>query len=68
MLLPLASEVTALTALGIVAAVSVSLIAYEFFQHREERAWIRSRRGAFTMEEADRVRTSRGDRRPRERR
>jgi low temperature requirement protein LtrA len=68
-LLPLAREVTALTALGIVAAVSVSLIAYEFFQHREERAWIRSRRGAFTMEEADRIRTSsRTDRRHRGRR
>jgi low temperature requirement protein LtrA len=58
-LLLLARDVTALTALGIVAVVSVSLIAYEFFQHREERAWIRSRRGAFTMEEADRIRASR---------
>jgi low temperature requirement protein LtrA len=67
-LLPLAREVTALNALGIVAAVSVSLIAYEFFQHREERAWIRSRRGAFTMEEADRLRASRSNRRPRGRR
>jgi low temperature requirement protein LtrA len=51
-LLPIATEVPALAALGFVAAVCVSLIAYEVFRHREERAWIRARRGTFTMEEA----------------
>jgi hypothetical protein len=29
-----------------------SLIGYEAIRYREGRAWIRSRRGAFTMEEA----------------
>ncbi len=68
-LLSVASEVPALTALGLVAAVCVSLIAYEALRHREARAWIRSRRGAFTMEEASRIEPSRRrDRRPRERR
>src|SRR6266511_218101 len=51
-LLPATREVPALAALGLVAAVCASLIAYEFLRHREERAWIRSRRGAFSMEEA----------------
>jgi len=51
-LLPVATEVPALTALGYVAAVCVGLIVYEVVAHREARAWIRSRRGAFTMEEA----------------
>jgi low temperature requirement protein LtrA len=54
-LLPVAREVPALAALAIVAAVCVSLIGYEVLRHREERAWIRGRRGAFTMEEAARV-------------
>ena len=60
-LLPAAREVHALTALAVVAAVCVSLIAYEALRHRESRAWIRSRRGSFTMEEAHRV--AAGDRR-----
>jgi low temperature requirement protein LtrA len=51
-LIPVAVHVSALTALGLVAAVCVALIAYEALRHREERAWIRSRREAFTMEEA----------------
>src|SRR5438105_8538168 len=42
-LLPATREVPALAALGIVAAVCASLIAYEALRHREERAWIRSR-------------------------
>jgi low temperature requirement protein LtrA len=64
--LPVATHVPALVALGIVAAVCVSLIVYEVLRHREARAWIRSRRGAFTAEEASRVETSRrGERRPR---
>jgi low temperature requirement protein LtrA len=58
-LLPVAREVPALTALGPVAAVCVCLIAYEALRHREARAWIRSRRGAFTIEEALRVEPSR---------
>jgi low temperature requirement protein LtrA len=66
-LLPVAVEVPALAALGMVAAVCVSLIAYEALRYREGRAWIRNRRGAFTMEEAARVQTSyRRHRRPRE--
>ena len=51
-LLPAAWAVPALAALGMVASVCVSLIAYEFLRHREERAWIRSHRGVFTMGEA----------------
>jgi low temperature requirement protein LtrA len=53
-LLPLAGEMPALSALGLVAAVCAALIAYEAIRYREGRAWIRSRRGAFTMEEAAR--------------
>jgi hypothetical protein len=66
-MLPVAREVPALAALGIVAAVCASLIGYEAIRHREGRAWIRARRGAFTMEEASRVETSRRDRRRRTR-
>jgi low temperature requirement protein LtrA len=51
-LLPVATVVPAIAALGIVAAVCVGLIAYEFLRHRQERAWIRSRRSGFTMDEA----------------
>jgi low temperature requirement protein LtrA len=50
-LIPVATLVPALAALGLVAFICVSLIVYEVFRHRESRAWIRSRRGAFTMEE-----------------
>jgi low temperature requirement protein LtrA len=65
-LIPVAKQVAALTALGIVAAVCVILIAYEALRHRESRAWIRSRRGAFTLEEARSVEPSRRrTRRPR---
>jgi low temperature requirement protein LtrA len=68
-LIPLATHVPALAALGLVAAVCVGLIVYEVVRHRESRAWIRSRRGAFTMEEASRVERSRPrKRRPRARR
>jgi low temperature requirement protein LtrA len=51
-LLPVATRVPALVALGLVAAVCAGLIAYEALRHRYERAWIRDRRGTFTMEEA----------------
>lgn len=54
-LFPVAKEVPALTALGLVAAVCTALIAYEAIRYRGARAWIRSRRGAFTMEEASRI-------------
>jgi len=64
-LVPIATYVPALAALGLVAAVSVSLIVYEVVRYREARAWIRNRRGAFTTEEAARLgRTRRRDRRP----
>jgi low temperature requirement protein LtrA len=63
-LLPLAREVPALAALGLVAAVCVGLIAYEALRYPYTRAWIRSRRGAFTMEEASRIASTRGRRRP----
>jgi low temperature requirement protein LtrA len=51
-LIPLSMAVPALSALGLVTAVCAALIAYEAIRYREGRAWIRSRRGAFTMEEA----------------
>jgi low temperature requirement protein LtrA len=54
-LFPVARRVPAVAALGIVAAICVSMIVYEVLRHRESRAWIRSHRGAFTMEEAARV-------------
>ena len=63
-LLPVAREVPALTALGLVAVVCASLIVYEAVRHREGRAWIRSHRGTFTMEEASGVEISRRRDRP----
>jgi low temperature requirement protein LtrA len=66
-LVPLATHVPALLALGLVAVVCSSLIVYEALRHRASRAWIRSRRGAFTMEEVRGI--AEGDRRePRRRR
>jgi low temperature requirement protein LtrA len=59
-LFPVAREVPALTALGLVAAVSVALILYEALRYPQSRAWIRSRRGEFTMEEAQRVASTPG--------
>ena len=56
----LARKVPALTALGLVAAVCTALIAYEALRYPYARAWIRSRRGAFTMAEAARVSRARG--------
>jgi low temperature requirement protein LtrA len=58
--LPLAGEVPALAALGLVAALCAALIAYEALRYPQARAWIRSRRGAFTMEEAARIARTRG--------
>jgi low temperature requirement protein LtrA len=54
-LLPVAMQVPALAALGLVAAACAGLILYEALRHRYERAWIRDRRGAFTMEEARQI-------------
>jgi low temperature requirement protein LtrA len=58
-LIPLAKEVPALAALALVAVVCASLIVYEVVRYREARAWIRSRRGAFTLDEAYRAAASR---------
>lgn len=58
-MLPLASRLAALAALGLVAAVCASLIAYEALRHKESRAWIRSHRGGFTLEEVSHVVESR---------
>jgi low temperature requirement protein LtrA len=54
-LIPLAREMRAISALGLVAAVCAALITYEALRYRHARAWIRGRRGAFTMEEAARI-------------
>ena len=59
-MIPLATIVPALAALAMVALVSVALIAYEALRHRYERAWIRSRRGEFTWEEAQQINRLRG--------
>jgi low temperature requirement protein LtrA len=61
-LVPVARVVPALTALGLVAVVCAALIGYEAIRYREGRAWIRSHRGAFTMEEAARAGSRRDDR------
>jgi low temperature requirement protein LtrA len=53
-LMPIATLVPAVAALALVAAVCVALITYEVLRYREARAWIRSRRGAFTSDEAAR--------------
>ena len=52
--IPLATMVPALAALGLVAAICVGLVAYEAIRYRYARSWIRSHRGAFTVEEARR--------------
>ncbi len=53
-LIPVALNVAALLSLALVATVMVALIAYEALRYRYSRAWIRSRRGGFTLEEARR--------------
>jgi low temperature requirement protein LtrA len=65
-LTPVATEVRAIVALALVAAVCVALIAYEAIRYRGARAWIRERRGAFTIEEARQIAPNPGRRRPRE--
>jgi low temperature requirement protein LtrA len=54
-LIPVANVVPALAALALAAAVCATLIAYEAIRYRGARAWIRSHRGEFTMEEARRI-------------
>jgi hypothetical protein len=61
----LATEVRAIVALALVAAVCVALIAYEALRYRGARAWIRER-GTFTIEEARQVSPNPGRHRPRE--
>ena len=59
-LIPVATIVPSLAALALVAAVCTALIAYEALRYPYARAWIRTRRGTFTMEEARRVAPRRG--------
>jgi low temperature requirement protein LtrA len=59
-LIPVATWVPALVALGLVAAVCVALIAYEALRYPYARAWIRSHRGAFTTEEVRQIAPRRG--------
>ena len=54
-LVPVATLVPALAALALVAAVCAGLIAYEALRYPYARSWIRSHRGAFTMEEAAQI-------------
>ena len=59
-LIPVATVVPSLAALALVAAVCTALIAYEALRYPYARAWIRTRRGTFTMEEARHVAPRRG--------
>jgi low temperature requirement protein LtrA len=59
-MMPLATMVPALVALALVATICAALILYEAVRYREHRAWIRSRRGDFALEEAVRAGRSRG--------
>ena len=54
-LVPVATQVPALAALALVAAACAALIAYEALRYPYARSWIRSHRGAFTMEEARQI-------------
>ena len=59
-LIPVAMQIRSILALALVAAVCVALVAYEALRYRGARAWIRDRRGTFTIEEARRVAPIRG--------
>jgi low temperature requirement protein LtrA len=59
-LIPVATQVPALVALALVAAVCAALIGYEALRYPYARSWIRSHRGAFSMEEASRIAGTRG--------
>ena len=65
-LIPIATIVPALAAFALVAAVCAGLIAYEALRYRWARSWIRSNRGAFSMEEARRIGATRGSAPPSE--
>jgi low temperature requirement protein LtrA len=54
-LIPVATAVPALASLALAASVCVALIAYEAIRYRGARAWIRSHRGEFTMDEVSRI-------------
>ena len=54
-LVPVATVVPALAAIGLVALVCVALIAYEALRYPYARSWIRSHRGGFTTEEARQI-------------
>jgi low temperature requirement protein LtrA len=62
-LVPVAREVPALLALVFVTVVCAALVAYEALRYPAARAWIRSRRGSFTLEEASRIAGTPGRRR-----
>jgi len=59
-LVPVAMQVPALLALGLVAAVCAGLIGYEALRYPYARSWIRSHRGAFSMDEVTRIAATRG--------
>jgi low temperature requirement protein LtrA len=59
-LVPVATQVPALVALGLVAAVCAALIGYEALRYPYARSWIRSHRGAFDMGELTQVAGTRG--------
>ncbi len=59
-LIPVATVVPSLAALALVASVCSALIAYEALRYPYARAWIRSHRGTFTMDEARSVAPRRG--------
>ena len=59
-LVPVATQVPAIVGLWLVAATCAALIAYEALRYPFARSWIRSHRGAFTMEEASRIAPTRG--------
>jgi len=54
-LIPVATAVPAVVALGLVTATCVCLIVYEALRHRASRTWLRGRRGDFTLEEVRRI-------------
>ena len=60
LLVPVATLVPSLAALALVAAVCTALIAYEALRYPYARAWIRSHRGGFTMQEAAQIAPRRG--------
>ena len=60
LLVPVATQVPALAAIALVAFACAALIAYEALRYPYARSWIRSHRGAFTMEEASQIAATRG--------